>query len=264
MIADSTVDDRWFNRCRWNTLPLFFTCPFEAVEGYLDLHDECHGADKCWLHTWNGNRPCSRSQSHRRWRMPILLKHSTKRGFGALHSWRRSSWLRMVARASLSMRPSIVEALWKPDLQGNWIEGYLQYNTITPRLWPSTLKMWYYHVPHMTTFLILLYATALELFLWVLAQKIRQYTHLDLVCSLCFGQVSHPSDNLVVVVIKHLEEPHDQPRCNGRQHLEVHICRYLCSHPRRRVRWLRRPRECALCAVFTPPHSLLAFLLAAL
>ena len=107
-------------------------------------------------------------------------------------------------------------------------------------------------------------STALELRLWALAQKIRQYTYLDPVCSLCFGQVSHPSDILVVVVLKHLEEPHDQSRCNGQQHLKVHICRCLCPHPRRHVRWMRRPRECALCAVFIPPHSLLAFLLAAL
>ena len=38
----------------------------------------------------------------------------------------------------------------------------------------------------------------------------------------------------------------------------------MCPHPRRHVRWIRRPRECALFAVFIPPHSLLAFPLVAL
>ena len=67
-----------------------------------------------------------------------------------LNSQGRPEW---VARASLSMRPSMVEALWKPDLQGSWAEGYSQYNRIPLRIWPSTLQMWYYH-----TFLMLLYA----------------------------------------------------------------------------------------------------------
>ena len=61
-------------------------------------------------------------------------------------------------RASLSMRPSMVEALWKPDLQGNWAEGYSQYNRIPLIIWPSTLQVWYYHAPHMTAFFMLLYA----------------------------------------------------------------------------------------------------------
>jgi len=104
----SYLDDRWFNRYRWSTLPLFFTIPSEAAEGYLDLHDEFHDADKCWLRT--SNDPCSRSQSHWCWRVPILLRHLTKREFGALYPWQRSSWSRVVARASLSMRPSIMEA----------------------------------------------------------------------------------------------------------------------------------------------------------
>jgi len=62
-------------------------------------------------------------------------------------------------------------------------------------------------------------STASELRLWVLTQKIQQYTHLDLVCSLCLGQVSHSFDILVVVLLKHLEEPHDQPQLNDHQHL---------------------------------------------
>ena len=61
-----------------------------------------------------------------------------------------------------------------------------------------------------------------------------------------------------------LEEPHDQPRCSDHQHLKVHICRFMCPDPRRHVRWIRDPRECALFAVFIPPHPLLAFPLAAL
>jgi len=105
-------------------------------------------------------------------------------------------------------------------------------------------------------------STASELHLWALAQKMQQYTHPDLVCSLCPGRVSHPFD--ILVVLKHLEEPHDQPRCSDHQHLKVHICRFLCPLPHRRVRRIRRPRECALCAFFIPPHSLLAFPLAAL
>ena len=80
--------------------------------------------------------------------------------------------------------------------------------------------------------------------------KKQQYTHLDLVCSLCLGRVSHPL--------------HNQPRCSDHQHPKVHICWFMCPHPRRHVRRIRRPRECALCAVFIPPHSLLAFPLAAL
>ena len=82
--------------------------------------------------------------------------------------------------------------------------------------------------------------------------------------SLCFGQVSHLSDILVVVDLKHLKEPHDQPRCNDHQHLKVHTCWCLCPHPRCRVRRMRCPRECALCIVFIPPYSLLAFPLATL
>jgi len=77
-----------------------------------------------------------------------------------------------------------------------------------------------------------------------------------------FGRVSHPFD--ILIVLKHLKEPRDQPRCSDHQHLKVHICRFMCPHPRRHVRWIRRPRECSLCAVFIPPHSLLAFPLAAL
>ena len=94
------------------------------------------------------------------------------------------------------------------------------------------------------------------------AHKIQQHTHLDLVCSLCLGRVSYPFD--ILVVVKHLEELHNQPRCSDHQHLKVHICRFMCPHPRHHVRWIRHPRECALRAVFIPPHSLLAFPLAAL
>ena len=87
----------------------------------------------------------------------------------------------------------------------------------------------------------------------------QQYTHLDLVCSLFPGRVSHPFD--ILVVLKHLEEPHDQPMqwpsAPESPHLSVHVFR-----PCRHVRWIRRPRECALHAVFIP-HSLLAFPLAA-
>ena len=67
----------------------------------------------------------------------------------------RPGW---AARASLSMRPSMVEALWKPDFQGNRAEGYSQYNRIPLRIWPSTPQVCYYHAPHMTAFLTLLYA----------------------------------------------------------------------------------------------------------
>ena len=102
-------------------------------------------------------------------------------------------------------------------------------------------------------------STASELHLWALAQKMQQYTHLDLVCSLFPGRVSHPFD--ILVVLKHLEEPHDQPMqwpsAPESPHLSVHVFR-----PCRHVRWIRRPRECALHAVFIP-HSLLAFPLAA-
>ena len=73
-----------------------------------------------------------------------------------LYSQQRSSW--MAARVSLSMRPSMVEALWKPDLQGIRAEGYSQYYRIPLRIWPSTLQVCYYHAPRMTAFLMLLYA----------------------------------------------------------------------------------------------------------
>jgi len=52
----------------------------------------------------------------------------------------------------------MVEALWEPDLQGNWAEGYSQYNRITLIIWPPTLQVWYHHAPHVTAFLMLLYA----------------------------------------------------------------------------------------------------------
>jgi len=140
----------WFDRCRWDTLPLFFTIPSEAAEEYLDLYDEFHDANKCWLHTWNG--PCPRSQSHWCWRMPTLPRHSTKWEVPCTPNKGRPGWRQEPPRRSM------VEALWKPDLQGNWAEGYPQYNRIPLRIWPSTPQVWYYHAPYMIAFLMLLYA----------------------------------------------------------------------------------------------------------
>jgi len=111
--------------------PRLLRLPLQSSRRVSGLAWWVHDADKCWLRTWSG--PSPQSQSHWRWRMQTLPKHSAKRGFGALDYWRRSSWSRMAARAFLSMRPSIVEALWKPDLQGNWTEGYSQYSTIGHR-----------------------------------------------------------------------------------------------------------------------------------
>ena len=105
----------------------------------------------------------------------------------------------------------------------------------------------------MTVFLMLLYVIYCLRTVPVSTKRIRQYTHL-LVCPLYLGQVSHLLDILIVVVLKHPEEPHDQPRCNDHQHLKVHI---------RVVVFVGYavPEECALCAVFIPPHPPLAFLL---
>jgi len=47
-------------------------------------------------------------------------------------------------------------------------------------------------------------------------------THSDLVCSLCPGRVSHPFD--ILVVLKHLEELHDQPRCSDLQSTSAGSC----------------------------------------
>ena len=53
-------------------------------------HDEFHDTNKCWLHTWNGL--CPRSQSHWRWRMPTLPRHSTKREVSCTSNKGRPGW----------------------------------------------------------------------------------------------------------------------------------------------------------------------------
>ena len=205
---------------------------------------------------------------HLKWSLPsisvsLTLKDANpaetlNQARSTLYSQQRSSW--MAARASLSMRPSMVEALWKPEIELRAIcsttEFLSEYGRRRSKCDTIMLRIWQPFSCYSTL------STASELRLWALAQKIQQYTHLDLVCSLRLSRVSHPFD--ILVVLKHLEEPHDQPRCSDHQHLKIHICRFMCPHLRRHVRWIRRPRECALCAVFIPPHSLLAFPLAAL
>ena len=172
MIVDSTVADEIPS-------PSSSPSPPKKQKGIWTCMMSFHDAEKCWLHTSNG--PCPRSQSHLCWRIQTLPRHSTKQEFGALYSRQR---LRMGARASLSMRPSMVEALWKPYLQGNWAEGYSQYSTIGRRRRSKCdtimLHIWQPYLCYSTL------STASELRLWAVAHT-RQYTHLDPVCSLCLG-----------------------------------------------------------------------------
>ena len=192
--------------------------PSEAEGGYLDLHDEFHDADKCWLHTWNG--PCPWSQSHWCWRMPTLPRHSAKREVSFTPNKGRPGWWQEPL------------CLWDPQWQrhyGSRICKEIELRTI--RSTTEFLSEYGRRRSKCDTIMLRIWqpfsccstlSTASELHLWALAQNIQQYTHSDLVCSLCPGRVSHPFD--ILVVLKHLEELHDQPRCSDLQSTSAGSC----------------------------------------
>jgi len=250
----SYLDHRWFDRYRWNTLPLFFTIPPKQKKGI-------------WTRVMSFITPTSAGCTLEM--VPALdlslmtLKDANPpetldQARSTLNSQQRSSW--MAARASLFMRPSMVEALWKLDLQGNWAEGYSQYDRIPLRIWPSTPQVWYYHAPHMTAFLMLPYAIYC-----LRTAPVNTCTKDTAIHSSRTSMFPLPWSGIASIWHSSSSQaPWGAVRSAPMQHLKVYICRFMCPHPRRHVRWIRRPRECAFCAVFIPPHSLLTFPLAAL
>ena len=53
-------------------------------------------------------------------------------------------------------------------------------------------------------------------------------THANLVRSTGFGQISYPLDAVIVALLEHLQEAHNQPRGGEHEHLEVDIDWWAC------------------------------------
>ncbi len=71
-------------------------------------------------------------------------------------------------------------------------------------------------------------------------------THPNLIRPFSLGQIPHPLDTLVITLLKHFQEPHNQPRCREHQHLEIYFNRWSRPHLScGRACQVCRPRKCA-------------------
>jgi hypothetical protein len=84
----------------------------------------------------------------------------------------------------------------------------------------------------------------------------RAAAYPDLIAPARLGEIPHPLDAVVIALLKHLEEAHDEPGRREHQHLEVDVDRRSRPHlPVRRTRQVRGGRQRALLAALQARES---------